>query len=129
MSEQNAATAEATNSALSSVAQAMSDAAAKVQDGASEVSTRVQSAMPATSRLVSRFTYSSCYFVSYGVVFPTLFLAHYIPGGNVIASGVYDGAQAAQDAMKEFAARKKASEAAVENGQTEAHSAEPNATT
>ena len=108
---------ESTNGELHSIAQAMSEAAAKVKDGAAGVSTRLQKASPAAGRLLSRFTYSSCYYVSYGVVFPTMFLAHYVPGGHVVASGMLDGALAAQDAVKELAAKKRSALAAAEHAE------------
>jgi hypothetical protein len=82
----------------------------------------VQHALPATSQFVSRFVYSSCYFVSYGVVFPTMFVASYVPGGAPIASGLLDGANAANDFiadMKEKAAARKADKLDAKNDNVE----------
>jgi hypothetical protein len=93
---------------LKSVASAMATAAEAVRDGASDAAAKVQKALPATGEFVSRFVYSSCYFVSYGVVFPTLFLANAIPGGGPIAAGLADGASAASDFVKEMRAQKAA---------------------
>jgi hypothetical protein len=87
---------------LKTVATAMASAAEAVRDGASDAAARVEKALPAAGQFVSRFVYSSCYFVSYGVVFPTLFLAHMIPGGSPIATGLCDGAGAASDFVKEM---------------------------
>jgi len=80
---------------------------------ATDAVTKVQQAMVATSESVSRFVYSSCYFVSYGVVFPLLFLANVIPGGGPIAAGLCDGASAAGDFVKELQAQNTAQQKAV----------------
>jgi len=100
--------AEQPSDPLKSVATAMSSAAEAMRDGASDAAAKVQQVLPATSEFVSRFVYSSCYFISYGVVFPTLFLAHVIPGGAPVALGLTDGASAACDGVKELRARKAA---------------------
>ena len=79
--------ADATNAAspasdpLKSVATAMAKAAEAVRDGASDAAAKVQTALPATGKFISRFVYSSCYFASYGVVFPTLFVANETASG------------------------------------------------
>jgi hypothetical protein len=65
------------------------------RDGAAdarEAATRVWSA---TSLFASRFVYTACYTVSYGVVFPTMLVAHSIPKNNAAVQGLIDGAQAA----------------------------------
>jgi hypothetical protein len=103
---------EATNSAspgvdpLKSVATAMANAAEAVRDGASDAATKVQSALPATGKFISRFVYSTCYFASYGVVFPTLFVANVIPGMSSVANGISDGATAASDVIEDMKAKR-----------------------
>jgi hypothetical protein len=52
---------------------------------------------PASRGFAARLVYSSCYYASFGVVFPTLFVAQTIPGFGPIASGLCDGAKAATD--------------------------------
>ena len=110
--------AEATNSAspaidpLKSVATAMANAAEAVRDGASDAATRVQSALPATGKFISRFVYSTCYFASYGVVFPTLFVANVVPGLGAIGHGLSDGAAAASDVIEDMRAKRAAKKAA-----------------
>ncbi|HVC98311.1 MAG TPA: hypothetical protein VND64_31870, partial [Pirellulales bacterium] len=42
--------------------------------------------------------------LSYGVVFPTLFIVHIIPGGRRLISGFVDGAAAANVYLKGFRA-------------------------
>jgi hypothetical protein len=46
---------------------------------------------------LSRIAYDSGYYLSYGVVFPTVFLVQIIPGARVLASGFVDGAAAARN--------------------------------
>jgi len=100
--------AQPANDPLKSVAAAMQTAAEAVRDGASDAAARVQSALPATGQFVSRFVYSSCYFVSYGVVFPTMFVASYIPGGGTVATGLLDGANAANDLIADMKEKSEA---------------------
>lgn len=122
MSAENAQPVDSTNDPLKSVAAAMATAAEAVRDGASDAAARVQQVMPATSQFVSRFVYSSCYFVSYGVVFPTMFVASYVPGGAPIASGLLDGANAANDLiadMKEKALARKNAQLEARNAAAE----------
>jgi hypothetical protein len=49
---------------------------------------------------ISRIAYDSGYYLSYGVVFPTLFMIHIIPGGRRLISGFVDGAAAANVYLK-----------------------------
>jgi hypothetical protein len=65
------------------------------QDGASDARDAAERAWTATSLFLSRFVYTTCYTVSYGVVFPAVLLAHAIPRDNVAVRGLIDGAQAA----------------------------------
>jgi hypothetical protein len=52
---------------------------------------------PATLQpIVSRIAYDSGYYLTYGVVFPTVFLVHLIPGVRGLTSGFVDGAAAAR---------------------------------
>jgi hypothetical protein len=52
-------------------------------------------AWAATSGFVSRFVYTACYTISYGLVFSTTLLAHAIPANNAAVRGLIDGAHAA----------------------------------
>ncbi len=92
---------QATNP-IKTAATAVASAAEAVCDRASDAAAKTKQALPAAGQFVSRLVYSSCYFVSYGVVFPTLFLANVIPGGGPIAAGLCDGASAAKDSVKEM---------------------------
>jgi len=46
---------------------------------------------------LSQMIYNTGYYLSYGVVFPPVFLARIIPGAQAVASGFVDGAAAARD--------------------------------
>jgi len=91
---------------LKSVASAMATAAEAVRDGASDATSRVQKLGPATTQFVSRVTYSGFYFLSYGIVFPTLLVTNYVPGMHPVANGLTDGAVAASDYVKEMRAKR-----------------------
>ena len=49
----------------------------------------------ASGRFASRFIYTTCYTVSYGVVFPSVLLARAVPRNNIAVRGLVNGAQAA----------------------------------
>lgn len=113
MTTEHAQPVEPGQDPLKCVAAAMATAAEAVRDGASDAAARVQKALPATGEFVSRFVYSSCYFVSYGVVFPAMFVANVVPGGGPIASGLLDGANAANDYVREMRAQSAERKAAA----------------
>ena len=71
-----------------------------VRDGVGTIAERTKQALPVAGRMVSRLVYSSGYYVSYGVVFPTLFLTKIIPGGTLLVSGMSDGAAAASTSLQ-----------------------------
>lgn len=84
---------------LRSAADAMALALQAAKDGAADAQERVNEAMPAIGEFVSRLTYTTCYAVSYGVVFPSLLIARAVPKENAIVNGFVDGARAARDAI------------------------------
>ncbi len=65
------------------------------EDGAVDAGAVATRSWAATSRLVSRFVYTTCYTISYGVVFSTTLLAQAIPTNNAAVRGLIDGAHAA----------------------------------
>jgi hypothetical protein len=106
----NAHPVDAPSSPLKSVSTAITAAAERVRHRTSDALARAKQALPATGESISRFVYSSFYYLSYGVVFPTLFVTSYLPGCGTIADGLVDGAVAANDVivdMKEKAAARK----------------------
>ena len=84
---------------LKAVAAAMANAAGSVRNGAEDAFAKARHAAPATGQVLSRFAYSTSYYASFGVVFPTLLVAKVIPGGETIAAGLIEGASAAKDAV------------------------------
>jgi hypothetical protein len=64
---------------------------------------------------ISRFVYSTFYYTSYGIVFPTVFVLNVVPGLGPVARGVADGARAAGDAIEERKARRHAKNVAANN--------------
>jgi hypothetical protein len=99
MSEQAASIETPTADPLRSAADAMALALQAAKDGAADAQDRINEMMPAIGGFVSRLTYTTCYAVSYGVVFPALFVARAVPKDNAIVNGLVDGARAARDAI------------------------------
>lgn len=89
---------------LQSAADAMALALQAAKDGAADAQQRVNDLMPAVGNFMSRLTYTTCYAVSYGVVFPALFVARTVPKDNALVHGFVDGARAARDAVTSSAA-------------------------
>ena len=111
MAEANAQLTSEASPRLRSVSTAMATAAEAVRDGAGDALAKAKQAVPATREFVAKFAYSSFYYLSYGVVFPTLLVTNFVPGFGPIADGMVDGARAASDViteMKESAAARKA---------------------
>ena len=67
------------------------------RDGAADAREAANRTWAATSLFASRFVYTTCYTVSYGVVFPVMFLACSIPKNNIAVQGLIDGAHAAME--------------------------------
>jgi hypothetical protein len=87
----------ATNSdPLQSVADAMQAAVDSARDGAIQAQDAAARVLPGISRFASRFVYTTCYTISYGVVFPTTLLAMSIPTNNSFVQGMIDGSHAAR---------------------------------
>jgi hypothetical protein len=122
MVDANVQPVQTANDPLKSMATAMATAAEAVRDGASDALAKAKQAVPVTGEYVSRFVYSSFYYVSYGVVFPTLLVTNYLPGCGPIANGLVDGANAANDViieMKEKAAARKAEKSGAKAAQAQ----------
>jgi hypothetical protein len=96
MSE-NVAVEASSGDALKTVGDALETAVQAARDGAADAKATVEKALPAAGRFLSRFVYTTCYTLSYGVVFPTVLIAKSIPSNNVVVNGLVDGAEAAID--------------------------------
>jgi hypothetical protein len=90
-------TTGATNSdPLQSVADAMQAAVDSARDGAIQAQEAAARVLPGVTRFASRFVYTTCYTISYGVVFPSALLAMSIPTNNAFVQGMIDGSHAAR---------------------------------
>jgi len=91
-----------TSDPLRAVADAMDAAVHAVKEGAADAKETATKAVPAVGLYVSRFVYTTCYTLSYGVVFPAMFVAKSIPTDNAFVHGLVDGAKAATDMVAEL---------------------------
>lgn len=73
-------------------------------DGAADAREAAARTWSSIGLFASRFTYTSCYTLSYGVVFPSMLLARSIPKDNAAVRGMIDGAQAARRAVDHYRA-------------------------
>jgi hypothetical protein len=87
---------------MKTVADALEKAARTVTDRAADAKASLEKSLPATSRFLSRFVYTTCYSLSYGVVFPTVWVARSIPPDNAVVNGLTEGAKAAIDAVEQL---------------------------
>lgn len=79
-------------------------AAQAAQRGAADAREAAARTWTATGRFVNRFVYTTCYTLSYGVVFPSVLLARSIPVDNAAVRGLIEGAQAARQRAEELCA-------------------------
>ena len=92
MNAANGEAIESSNQPLRAVATAVATAAGAMRDGTSDAVSKAREAVPVVGRFVSRVVYSSSYYLSFGVVFPTMLVANIVPGGDVLATGLLDDA-------------------------------------
>ncbi|MGO9465455.1 MAG: hypothetical protein ACLQIB_15615 [Isosphaeraceae bacterium] len=64
-----------------------------MRDGAADARDAAIRTWSVTTRIASNVVYTTCYAVSYGVVFPAVFLAQSIPRDNAAVGGLVEGAQ------------------------------------
>ncbi len=95
--------------ALKAVADAMETAIQAAKDGTADAKATVEKAFPIVSRFLSRSVYTTCYTISYGVVFPTILIARSIPANNTVVHGFLDGARAAIDMVDQLKRRRLSS--------------------
>jgi len=72
------------------------------RQGAADASEAAARTLDAAGRFLNRFVYTTCYTVSYGVVFPSVLLARAIPRQNAAVRGLVDGSRAAKRKVAEF---------------------------
>lgn len=66
------------------------------RQGAADAQDAANRAWASTSMFLSRFTYTTCYTISYGVVFPVSYVAMAVPRDNALVRGLIDGAHSAR---------------------------------
>jgi hypothetical protein len=93
MSETFAASNFDSNSSADGTFELMTRAA---RDGAADAREAAARTWASTSLFVSRFVYTTCYTVSYGVVFPSALIANSIPRDNAAVRGLIEGGRAAR---------------------------------
>lgn len=84
---------------LAGVAQAMANAVEAARAGVSDAADSARGAVPRVNLFLSRMAYTTSYAVSYGIVFPTVFIGQYVPKNNALVHGLSDGAAAAREAV------------------------------
>jgi hypothetical protein len=72
------------------------------QDGAADAAEAARKTWEVAGRSVNKFIYTTCYTISYGVVFPSVLLARSIPVDNAAVRGMIDGAHAAKKKLDEL---------------------------
>ena len=70
--------------------------------GAADAREAADKAWTATNLFVCRFVYTTCYTISYGVVFPSVILSRSIPKDNAAVRGLIEGAAAAVRKVEEL---------------------------
>ena len=92
---------------LKAVVDAMQAAVDSAKEGAVQAQEQAARFLPQASRFASRFVYTTCYTVSYGVVFPSALLALSIPQDNAFVHGLIDGAHAARQKVDDMLGQKQ----------------------
>jgi hypothetical protein len=87
---------------LSAVADAMQSAASSVTEGAAAAKNAASKALPTVGLFANRLVYTTCYTVSYGVVFPLALVALSVPQNNALVHGLVDGSRAARGKVDEI---------------------------
>jgi hypothetical protein len=100
--EAAATDAPASSDPLSAVADAMQSAASSVTEGASAAKDAAAKALPSVGLFANRLVYTTCYTVSYGVVFPLALVALSVPQNNPLVHGLVDGSRAARGKVDEI---------------------------
>jgi hypothetical protein len=93
---------------MQKVAGAMMVAANAVQQGAIDARDKARRVAPGIGRAISKTIYATCYYTSYGIVFPTLLISSLLPLDNAVGYGLADGARAARDAIEDLKVQRKA---------------------
>jgi len=99
---------EPVTESLKSVAAALTNAVETGSDADEKGGAILETTAPDATNPISKFVYSTFYYTSYGIVFPTVFVLNVVPGLGPVARGLADGARAAGDAIEERKTRRQA---------------------
>ena len=110
---------------VKTVADALDAAVEIASKGAGQVAATASGVVPALGRVLSGFTFNTCYAISYGVVFPTVLVARLIPKKNAVVYGLIDGARAAADMVHELKSPSLTGAAVSTSQQGQAKNANP----
>lgn len=72
-----------------------------VKAGAGAAQEAVVDFLPAVGKTLRALVYNGFYYVSFGVTFSALTVAHLVPTNNVMGQALADGAKAAQEAFRQ----------------------------
>ncbi len=72
------------------------------RNGAADAREAATRAWNASNLFACRFIYTTCYTVSYGVVFSSTLIAHAVPRNNAAVRGLIDGAHAAKSKVEQI---------------------------
>ncbi len=89
---------------LDAVADAIQAGLVTAKQGVTTAIDAASAALPTASHFLARFVYTTCYTISYGVVFPTTLVAMSVPKNNAFVQGMVDGAEAAKQKVDELIA-------------------------
>jgi len=95
-------TAAGSGDPFATVADAMQSAAQSIGQGASAAREAAVNAIPSAGQFANRMLYTTCYAVSYGVVFPLALVALSVPQNNPLVHGIIDGSRAARTKVDEL---------------------------
>ena len=96
---------------MKAVADALERAVQATTDGAVDAKVALDNSLPGATRFLSRLVYTTCYSLSYGVVFPTVWVARSVPPDNPVVIGLAEGAKAAIEAVDDWKNRQLAAPA------------------
>ena len=121
MAIQQSTATSMTNDPVPSATATLSSAGAALGNAAAEMAGHVGGFFPAVGRFLSQAVYASCYCVSYGVTFPTVFLVNVIPGGIPLATGLADGARSARNYVRGMRERSAVNKQILEESPDDAY--------
>ncbi len=75
------------------------------REGASDARLAAGRFLDGASLFASRFTYTTCYTLSYGVTFPAVLISRTVPRDNEVVRGFIAGSKAATEKVEQIVTR------------------------